>query len=191
MSEKIPPVKAQQLIFPVSFFGSDGTLLLNPTLAAGDVIVSTDFGAFGNLNTLPTISPSNSGQAQVTVSAGEMNGDVVRLQFVDQTSPKEWQDFTVSIYPVAQQLKDLLATSGYTAPDNADIATILTRTDVATSTRLASVSYTAPDNADIVLIKAKTDQLNFTSPGEVDANVQAVNDTQLKGDGSGVPWGPV
>ena len=38
----------------------------------------------------------------------------------------------------------VLLASAYTAPDNADIATILTRTDVATSTRLAASSYTAP-----------------------------------------------
>lgn len=37
-----------------------------------------------------------------------------------------------------------LAGASYTAPDNADIATILTRTDVATSTRLATSGYTVP-----------------------------------------------
>jgi hypothetical protein len=63
-----------------------------------------------------------------------------------------------------------LATSGYTAPDNTSIGTILGRTDVATSTRLAAGSYTAPDNAtiaaiagyvdtEVAAIKAKTDNL--------------------------------
>jgi len=46
-----------------------------------------------------------------------------------------------------------LATAGYTAPDNASIATILTRTDVATSTRLASADYIAPDNAGIASLE--------------------------------------
>ena len=36
-----------------------------------------------------------------------------------------------------------LATSGYTAPDNTSVATILSRTDVATSTRASGADYTA------------------------------------------------
>lgn len=40
--------------------------------------------------------------------------------------------------------KTALPASSYVAPDNTSIATILTRTDVATSTRLASASYTTP-----------------------------------------------
>ncbi len=70
-----------------------------------------------------------------------------------------------------------LATSGYTAPDNTDIASIKTTLGVAgagltalgdtrmahldadISSRLATSGYTAPDNTDIVAIKAKTDNL--------------------------------
>jgi hypothetical protein len=41
-------------------------------------------------------------------------------------------------------------------------------------------------------IKAKTDSLTFTVAGQVDANVQAINDTAVAGDGSaGDPWAPV
>jgi hypothetical protein len=40
-------------------------------------------------------------------------------------------------------------------------------------------------------IKAKTDSLTFTVAGQVDANVQAVNDVELVGDGDATPWGPV
>jgi hypothetical protein len=84
-----------------------------------------------------------------------------------------------------------LATVGYTAPDNADIATILTRTDVATSTRLATAGYTAPDNASITAIKSQTDQLTFTIAGILDANVKRVRAQDLVGDGSaGNPWRP-
>lgn len=59
------------------------------------------------------------------------------------------------------------------------------------SSRLASASYTAPDNAGITAIKAKTDSLGFTVAGQVDANIQSVNDVTVTGDGSaGTPWGP-
>jgi hypothetical protein len=40
-----------------------------------------------------------------------------------------------------------------------ELATELSRVDVATSTRLAETGYTAPDNASITAIKAKTDTL--------------------------------
>jgi hypothetical protein len=64
--------------------------------------------------------------------------------------------------------------------------------DATVSSRLASASYTAPDNASITGIKAKTDSLTFTVSGQVDANIQYVNDVQVTGDGeSGTEWGPV
>jgi hypothetical protein len=50
------------------------------------------------------------------------------------------------------------------------------------------------DTIDTVVdaIKAKTDSLTFTEAGQVDANVQYVNDVALTGDGSALnPWGPV
>lgn len=41
-------------------------------------------------------------------------------------------------------------------------------------------------------IKAKSDSLTFTVAGQVDANIQYVNDVQIQGDGqSGTEWGPV
>lgn len=39
-------------------------------------------------------------------------------------------------------------------------------------------------------VKAKTDSLTFTVAGNVDANAQYVNDTQLIGNGGTTPWGP-
>lgn len=40
-------------------------------------------------------------------------------------------------------------------------------------------------------VKAKTDSLSFTVPGQVDANIQYVNDVQVTGTGAvGDEWGP-
>lgn len=45
---------------------------------------------------------------------------------------------------------------------------------------------------DVDDVKAKTDGLTFTVPGQVDSNIQYVNDVQVDGVGSDVdPWGPV
>jgi hypothetical protein len=37
-------------------------------------------------------------------------------------------------------------------------------------------------------IKAKTDSLTFTKSGEVDANMQSINDATVVGDGNATPW---
>jgi hypothetical protein len=44
------------------------------------------------------------------------------------------------------------------------------------SSRLAASGYTAPDNASVAAIKTKTDQLAFTNTGKVDAAVLAAGD---------------
>jgi len=50
---------------------------------------------------------------------------------------------------------------------------------------------TAFAGADIAMIKGKTNSLTFTQAGQVDANIQYVNDVQVNGVGSaGNPWGP-
>ena len=49
---------------------------------------------------------------------------------------------------------------------------------------------TAPDNAGVAAIKTKTDKLTFTSGNDLDANIQKVNDQVVSGDGgSGTEWG--
>lgn len=71
-------------------------------------------------------------------------------------------------------------------------ATNLDNLDATVSSRLASAGYTAPDNASITAVKAKTDSLAFTVAGQVDSNVQYVNDVEVTGNGQpGTEWGPV
>ena len=88
-------------------------LQANPTLAAGDVKVSIDGGAFTNLTTLPTVTPAAGKRVQVSLSAAEMNGDVITVLFSD-ASGDEWNDLLVDIQTSARQVDDLAypATSG-------------------------------------------------------------------------------
>jgi hypothetical protein len=72
-------------------------------------------------------------------------------------------------------------------PTNAELATALGTADDAV---LAQVALVKTETDKIASVKAKTDSLTFTTAGQVDANVQSVNDTELTGDGSAVPWGP-
>jgi len=89
-----------------------------------------------------------------------------------------------------------LATAGYTTPPTAvairtEIDANSTKLDAAISTRLAAAGYTAPDNANIATIVGKTNQLTFTVGGQVDANIQYVNDVAVTGNGeTGSEWGP-
>jgi hypothetical protein len=56
---------------------------------------------------------------------------------------------------------------------------------------LLAGSYTAPDNAGIVAVKTKTDQLIFTKANELDVNIQSVNDVTVTGTGvKPGTWGP-
>lgn len=46
-------------------------------------------------------------------------------------------------------------------------------------------------SADVAAVKTKTDSLTFTEAGQVDANVQFVNDVEVTGNGqTGSEWGP-
>lgn len=66
--------------------------------------------------------------------------------------------------------------------------------DVAASIAALDTKIDTIDNfldTEIAAIKAKTDSLTFTVAGNVDANIQYVNDTAVTGDGSpGTEWGP-
>jgi hypothetical protein len=58
---------------------------------------------------------------------------------------------------------------------------------------LIAAVETKVDTVDTVVdaIKTKTDGLTFTVAGQVDANIQYVNDTEVAGDGeTGTEWGP-
>lgn len=94
-----PPVKGEDFIIRISLADMNvaGSFKAAPTIAAGDFKVDKDGGGVTNLATLPTNDPSGSRLVKVTLSATEMNADVVTLVCVDQTSPKEWADLIICI----------------------------------------------------------------------------------------------
>lgn len=94
-----PPVRGEDFIIYVALTDMDvpGSFQSNPTIAAGDFQVSKDGGALANLTTLPAVTPASSIWVKITLSATEMTADNVSIQGIDQTSPKEWADFALSI----------------------------------------------------------------------------------------------
>lgn len=94
-----PPVKGQDFLIRIALedVSSPGSFRANPTIASGDFQVDKDGAGLSPLGTLPTVSPTASIWVLITLSASEMNADVVSVQCIDQTSPKEWADFAFSI----------------------------------------------------------------------------------------------
>lgn len=94
-----PPVKNQafQIRISLADFNTPGSFKSNPTIAAGDFKVDIDGAGLTNLTNLPTVSPSATVCVLLNMTAAEMNGNVITIVGVDQTSPKEWCDFVISI----------------------------------------------------------------------------------------------
>jgi hypothetical protein len=78
--------------------------------------------------------------------------------------------------------------SGLSNLSQADIRTALGMASANLDTQLAAID-TETDK--IASIKTKTDSLTFTVAGQVDSNIQYVNDVQVTGNGqTGSEWGP-
>jgi hypothetical protein len=71
-----------------------------PTLAAGDVQVSTDGAALANTTNAPTTNPAGSVVAEVTLTAAEMNGDIIVVAWSDAAGA-QWQDQTWILHPTS------------------------------------------------------------------------------------------
>lgn len=94
-----PPKKNEDFAIRISLedYALPGNFKSSPTIAAGDFKVAVDATALANLTTLPTVSPASSVLVLISLSASEMNGDVITVVCIDQTSPKEWADLVISI----------------------------------------------------------------------------------------------
>lgn len=69
---------------------------VNPTIAAGDFLVSTDGGTKVNMATLPVVTPSGSDQIRLSFSASEMNGAQIVMTAKD-VAGAEWQEAKLTI----------------------------------------------------------------------------------------------
>lgn len=93
-----PPIKGYAFTFYLSLVSqADPDIFqVNPTLAAGDVTVFVDGVAFGNIDTLPVVTPAGSKMVKVDLSVAEMTGNKVCVLFSD-VAGNEWQDCFVEI----------------------------------------------------------------------------------------------
>lgn len=100
---------------------------------------------------------------------------------------------------VAEIQSGLMLASSYTAPlSAAGTRTALGMASANLDTQLGLLAtaanlatLTGYVDTEVAAIKAKTDSLTFTVAGQLDANIQYVNDVQVNGTGTaGNPWSP-
>lgn len=85
------PISGEAFTFTISLLSqSTGQILSSPTLATGDVKVSTDGGALTNLATLPAVTPASSGIVEVNLTSAEVGNDHFTVAFVDAAGA-EWK----------------------------------------------------------------------------------------------------
>ena len=190
MSTGTPAKKNTIYTFDVALRSATDSVSLQdtPTLAAGDVQVSTDNGAFGNLGTLPAVSPAGGIQVKVTLSATEMNGDDIGIAFVDQTSPKEWCDLFIHIKTSTRQIDDLAypTTSGRSVDVTAGGTVGIDWANVEAPTTVVGLSgttvKTATDvEADTADIQARLPAA-LTAGGNIKADALAVSGDSVAAD---------
>lgn len=104
MSVPLKRNTAGQIVYVALFDGSD--IVTTPTIAAGDIQVSLDGGAFNNMVTLPSETPAASGQVQIPLDQTETDATHVGIRGIDQAGA-EWDDFYYSIFTSASTLADL------------------------------------------------------------------------------------
>lgn len=138
-------------------------------------------------------------------TAGKIIGDYVDAAIstrATQTSVNTIDDLLDTEVAAIKTVADAIQAKTDNLPsDPADASVIAGRfdtldtsiADLPTNAELTTALGTADDAvlAQIALVKAQTDSLTFTVAGQVDANIQYVNDTLVTGTGaSGDEWGP-
>ncbi len=87
------PLRAVAYIFYMTLVSQANSFIyqVNPTLAAGDVKISKDGGAFANITTLPVVTPALGTAVKVYLNATEMTADDILIIFSDAAG-SEWAD---------------------------------------------------------------------------------------------------
>lgn len=184
-----PVVNAGTITFPTG-----ATLASTTNITAGTITTTT------NLTNLPAITAgwlTATGIAADAITAAKLAADVT-------TELQSGLATAAALATLQTTADDILTDTGTTLPSmlstiagyiDTEIAAIITAVDaLPTNAELATALGTADDAvlAQVALVKAKTDSLTFTVAGQVDANVQYVNDIQVTGNGeTGTEWGPV
>ncbi len=161
----------------------------NPTLAAGDVKISIDGGAFTNMATLPSVVPTAGKQVKVPLGAAELTGKVMKIHFIDAAGA-EWDDLEVKIetYGHASALHPNIGIA-MRGTDSAALASVCTEgrlSELDAGNLPADIDTIKGDTTDIAAIKTQTDLMNFIGD---DIKATLDGETVIVTPGSGVVLG--
>jgi hypothetical protein len=198
MASYNPPTKNADYITYVSLrsFATPGSMQANPTLAAGDVKLYFDgvastlgAGSSANAITLPTVVGATV-VVKLMLDDTEMNFDNITVVFIDQTSPKEWEDLVINLQTgtagggaSAADIADAVwdeALSGHTTAGSAGkaLGDVDTHTDTETgAAAIRAAVGLASANLDTQLsgIQSDTDNIQTRIPAALtaDGNIKA------------------
>jgi hypothetical protein len=117
--------------------------------------------------------------AELVSEINSVQADIAALNDLDAAGVR------AAVGLASANLDTQLAALPTAAEINAEVDTAISDAALATAADLATV------DGNVDAIKAKTDSLTFTVAGQVDSNVQYVNDAAVTGDGqAGTEWGP-
>ena len=184
------------------------------------ISLSKDGAAFASIT--PTVTERGDGwySLAMTTSHTDTLGDLVLHITAASADPIDLREQVFALLPGDAVTVSSIGTNVITAASIATDAVTEIQSGLATASVLASVkaqtdlipaspaavgdamALTAgaisavqsglATSGDLTAVKAKTDSLNFTVAGQVDSNIQYVNDVQVKGTGAaGNEWGPV
>lgn len=184
------PIPRKNVAYRVTFpiLDADGDLVTGAT--GLDSEVSKDGGAFADCTNEATEIATSSGMYFLDLTATEMNADTVAI--IVKTTSAGAKTTPIVMYPeeAGDVRADVVQWNGSTV---AALATDI-RSAVGLAAANLDTQLTTIDDfldTEIAAIKVKTDSLTFTVAGQVDANIQSVNDVTVNGVGTaGNPWGP-
>jgi hypothetical protein len=143
--------------FSLGHFYKSGAPVTNPTLAEGDVLISGDYGNFANITALPTVVGASTRQYKQALTQAETDYDIAIIEYVDQTSPTEWDPFTVVI-AFGTNRNSAIPTA---AEINAQVDTALSDYDPPTDAEM-DAAFLALQGADGDTLETLSDQLDST-----------------------------
>lgn len=139
-----------------------------------------------------------------SVAGSDITDNSIIAKLVSKSATADWDDF-VNTTDALQALRDRgdaawVTATGFSTLDAAGIRSAVGLASANLDTQLAAIddfldtevaAILAAVDTEVAAIKAKTDSLTFTVSNQLDANVQAINDVGLGGNGTeGNEWGP-
>jgi hypothetical protein len=150
------------------------------------ITASKDGAAFASI--APTVTERGDGWYSLALTTAHTDtlGDFVLHVTASGADPTDVREEVFAALPGDSVTVSSLANNVITAASIAADAVTEIQSGLATASDLTTT------DTKVTAIKAKTDSLAFTVAGQVDANIQYVNDIQVKGTGTTAdPWNPV